>query len=361
MQKIIVTCIAVVIGIVLLTMQLTPSVPKVETSPIPVLAATPAIKDITSYLESLGTLHPSVYMEIRPQADGVLSKVFVHEGDWVQEGTPLFEVDCQSYLIRVQEAEAQLAIDRANFQATQKKLDRFRELAEKDLLAQTEWDDLEAAAAKGQATIDLDGARLAAAKLHLEDCTVRSPVEGRVGKLDAHPGHLVSKGQPKPLATVAKMDPLIVEFTVTEKEFPKIGRNLPHIEMQSLCTGCGWRTAAVTFLDNHFDSKTGLLLVRGRVDNADKSLRPGQSVRIRMPIAVRASAKLLPQKAIRYNPQGPYVYVVQEDMTVAFRQLVLGEEQGIDVEVIEGVASDEQIIIDGHLRLAPGLKVEVKT
>lgn len=326
---------------------------------VPVVAATPVVKDITVVLESIGTLQPAVFMEIYPQASGPLHEVYVAEGQWVQLDTPLFQIDPKPYAIKVQEAEAQLAIDRASLKGTQKKLDRFRELARKDFVAQTEWDDLEAQAERALATVDLDEARLASAKLDLDHATVRSPVDGRVGKLDAHPGQLVSAGQTTPLATVSKMDPLIVEFTVTEKEFPKVPKENLQIELTALCGSTPCQKGMVTFLDNHFDPTTGLLLVRGKVLNPDYSLRPGQSIRVHIPVAVESNAILIPQKAIRYNQEGPYVYVVQPDMTVAIRQVVLGSEQGADQIVLKGLDPTEQVILDGHLRLSPGLKVNV--
>lgn len=332
-----------------------------EVPAIPVIAAAPAIKDVTVYLESVGTLHPSVLLEVRPQVSGTIEKVLVKEGQTVRKGTPLFKIDPAFYEMKVSECEAVLAMDRAGFEAAQKKLERFRNLAQKDLMSQTEWDELEAHVAKSRASIDLDEARLNSAKLDLEHCTLRSPVDGRIGRLDAHPGLLVSGGQAAPLATVAKMDPLIVEFSVTEKEYSKIKSwDLP-IEMQPLCSTGDCRAGTITFLDNHFDSKTGLLLLRGNVPNGEYLLRPGQSVRVRVPVSVAQDAKLIPQKAIRYNQQGPYVYVVQPDNTVALRQLILGDEQGTDQIIKEGVDAGELVIIDGHLRLSPGVKVEMKS
>jgi len=327
---------------------------------IPVTAVAPVVKDITVYLESIGTLHPSVFMEIRPQADGTLHEVLVSEGQWVKQQTPLFTIDPKPYAIKVQEAEAQLAIDQASLKGTLKKLNRFKDLAQKDLVAQTEWDDLESQAERAQAILDLDAARLDSARLDLNHCTIRSPIDGRMGKLDAHPGQLVSKGQTAPLATISRMDPLIVEFTVTEKEFAKVKESQP-IEIKSLCNSDACKTGLATFLDNHFDSKTGLLLVRGSVQNPEYALRPGQTLLVRIPVAVEANAKLIPQKAIRYNQQGPYVYVVQQDMTVAIRQVILGSEQGTDQIVLEGLDPSERIILDGHLRLSPGIKVDVKS
>jgi len=333
------------------------------TPEIPVVATSPVIRDITVYLESIGTLQPSVFMEIRPQTAGTLTEVMISEGQTVKEGDPLFKIDSQSYEIKVLEAEAQLAIDRAGFKAVQKKMNRYKDLAERDLVAKTEWDELKAQLQKAQATVDLDSARVKYAKLELEQCTLNSPFGGRVGKLDAVKGLLVTGGQSTPLATISQIDPLVVEFTVTEKEFPQLPKDLIAISIQSLCSKgkeeC--TNGEVTFLDNHFDPKTGLLLIKGKVDNPNSDLRPGQSVKVQIPIAITTNAKLIPQKAIRYNQQGPYVYIVNEDTTVAIRQLVLGQEHGTDQIVIDGLEPEEKIILEGHLRLSPGLKVEIKS
>lgn len=332
-----------------------------ERSLVPVSITSPQAKDITLYLESIGTLHPSVFMEIRSQTDGTLEEVLVKEGDWVEKGTPLFKIDPKLYRIKVQEAEAQLAMDLAELKRVQKKLERYRDLAKKDLMSQTEWDDLEAEKEKSEALVNLDQARLDSAKHDLDNCTLRAPALGRVGKLDAHPGQLVRSGQITPLGSLSTMDPLIVEFTMTEKEFPKIMKDSLQIELKPLFSSDPPKLGTVTFLDNHFDSKTGLLLIRGRVKNSDYSLKPGQSVRVRIPVTFIKNAKLIPEKTIRYNNQGPYVYVVKSDMTVEIRQITLGSEQGADQIVEEGLDPSETIILEGHLRLQPGLKVEIKS
>lgn len=332
-----------------------------EAAAIPVTAAAAEIKDITMHIESIGTLHPSVFMEIRPRTIGTLTEVFVIEGQKVQEGTPLFLIDPKPYAIKIQEIEALLAIDRANLRVVQKKLDRFKELAEKDLIAEIEWDDLEAQQDKCLAAIQLNESRLEIAKLDLDYCTLRSPTEGRIGKLDVHPGHLVINGQTAPLATISKMNPLIIEFTITEKEFSKIPKDNLKIKMQPLCASSLCKEGTMTFLDNHFETKTGLLLIRGQVANEDEMLRPGQSIKILVPISLTANAMLIPQKAIRYNQEGPCVYVINSDMTVANRQLILGSEQGENQIVLQGLEPSERIVLDGHLRLSPGLKVEVKS
>lgn len=332
-----------------------------ETPAIPVIATKSSVQDLTVYLESIGTLRPSIYMEVRPQTNGTIAQTLVTEGQIVKEGTPLFIIDPKPYQIIVQEAEAHLAMDRAILNAAQKKLNRYQQLAKKDLIPQTEWEELEAEATRCQAQLELDQASLNAAQLDLDRCTIRAPISGRVGKLDAHPGHLVANGQPDPLVTISKMDPLLIEFTVTEKEFPKMPQTELPIEIQALCNSTPCNSGTVTFLDNQFDTETGLLLVRGKVSNPEFSLRPGQTVKVKLPVNVIANAQFIPQKAIRYNQKGPYVYVVKEDFTVEQRQITAGEERGTDLIVLDGLQPTETIILDGHLRLSPGTKVEIKS
>lgn len=327
---------------------------------VPVIAVKPVVKDVTTYFESIGTLLPSVLLEVRPQIEGTLMEVLTSEGQWVVPGTILFKIDPKPYAIKVQEAEAQVAIDKANLQAAHKKLARIKPLAQKDLVAQTEWDDLEAEVERFKGALALNEARLNGAKLDLENCILRSPATGRIGKIDVHPGSLITKGQGKSLVTISQMNPLIVEFTLTEKEFPKLSKETDRIEIKALCGSEPCKTGNITFLDNHFDPKTGLLLVRGQLQNGDYLLRPGQSVQVRVPVGLKSNAMLIPQKAIRYNPQGPYIYIVQPDMTAAMRQIILGDEQGNEQIVLEGLDPSDLLVVDGHLRLSPGIKVEVK-
>lgn len=360
-KKYILLIIASATGLILAGCDWAKEAPAAESTPaIPVIATKPTMQDLTVYVDSIGTLLPSIFMEIRPQTNGTLSKVLVTEGQYVEEGTPLFLIDTKPYEIKVQEAQAQLAMDRAILDAAQKKLARFKQLAQKDLISQTEWDELEAEADRSKAKIDLDIASLESAKLDLEHCTLKSPVQGRIGRLDAHPGLLVAAGQADPLVTICKMDPLIIEFTVTEKEYPKIPQTLLPVEIQSLCNSGTCNQGTVTFLDNHFQTDTGLLLVRGTVPNPGHTMRPGQSVQVRVPVTIISNAQLIPQKSVRYNQEGPYVYVVKADMTVEQRQITVGEERGTDLIVLKGLDPSETIILDGHLRLSPGTKVEIK-
>lgn len=155
------------------------------------------------------------------------------------------------------------------------------------------------------------------------------------------------------------MDPLVVEFTLTENEFRTLPKEMGEIELQSLCSHECLAKGTVTFVDNQFDQKSGLLIIRGKVENPRLAMRPGQSVRVKVPVAMKANAKLIPTKAVKYNEQGTFVYVLDADNTVGFRQVHLGSSLGSDVIVLEGIDAAALVITEGHLRLYPGIKVEV--
>ncbi len=339
--------------------------PSIQMPAVAVVVANSQMKDINIYLEKIGLLHASVSMELRPLLSGTLTDVFVNEGQQVKINEPLFKIDSRLYESKIHELEAQKAIDFAQLQLLQKKLARFKSLAAKDLVAQTEWDELEEQVEVGEASLKLDQARLNMAKVDLENCTVRSPVEGQVGKLDVYPGNVVN-GSQSLLGTIAKLDPLIIEFNITEKEFYEISNEISKRSIQIEITPFEesnhiFKTGIVTFLDHHFDQKSGLLLVRGSVSNADHSLHPGQSVKVRVLTKTKCNALLVPQKAIKYNQQGPYVYVVKPDMTVAMHSLVLGDEYENDQIILEGISSSDVVVTEGHLRLWPGIKVKILT
>ncbi|MBA3236720.1 MAG: efflux RND transporter periplasmic adaptor subunit [Parachlamydiaceae bacterium] len=326
----------------------------------PVTASLPVVRDLPVYIESIGTLESSFFVEVRPQMSGIIEKIYVQEGDWVKAGQPLFEIDSKVYQIKVKEAEAQLLSDRVAYEAAKKKHERFLRLAKKDLVAQVEWDEIEMQTARGEANLGIDLARLDAAKLDLERCTIYAVSDGRIGRVDIHPGTLVSREQAGMLVTLSRNDPLIVNFHVTEKEFGKLPKEKLTLEVFPLCDKSCASVGNVTFLDGRFDAKSGLLFVRGQLLNPENRLSAGQSVKIRMPVDLLPNVTFILQKAVKFNQQGPYAYVINSEDVIEFRQLILGDETGEEVAVREGISPEERIITSSHARLSPGIKVEVQ-
>lgn len=330
---------------------------------IPVITGKPQIKDLTFYNESLGVFSPFSSSEIHFQTEGKIEKIWVQEGDWVKKGTPLFQIDTTALEIKRQEAQAQLLIDSAILNSLKKKYSRYASLAEKDLISQVEWEELEASVEKAEGQILLDQARLKDVELKIKNCHLCSPIDGIVtGKIHVSEGELIHAHHPNFLAKISQIHPLLVDFTLPEKDFHRlsqINKETPlSVKIELLCSECTSKEGTVHFIDRQVDPKTGKIFVRGSVENKDLSLLPGQHVKIKIPMTEEKNALLIPQKAIRYNEEGPYVYVVQEDSKVAMRPISLGKEHGADQIVIKGLQSDETLIFEGHLRLFPGVEVE---
>jgi membrane fusion protein, multidrug efflux system len=327
---------------------------------VPVTAGHPIVRDVSFYVEAIGTLHPKACAEIFSQTDAYITEIHVLEGQYVRRGDPLFSLDQSICSVRLREVQAQLDMERATFQGLQKKMSRYESLAQKDLIAKSEWDELETQLEKARSCVDLYTASLHKAKIELEQCTLRSPFDGRVGKISHSLGGF-AKSMTAPLTNISQIDSLQFECSITEKEFFEIPKGVRNVEITPLSSPGTTRPGTITFFDNSFETSRGMLLVKGLVENTEENscLLPGQIVRVRIPTRTDTSVILIPQKAIRHNQEGPYVYVVTSEMTTVVRQIVLGEEYGTDRIAQKGLELTDTIIIDGHLRLSEGCKVSV--
>lgn len=332
---------------------------------VPVHAEVVQQQDVPLYFESLGTLRSAEWIEIKPQVSGRLETVHFTEGHNVKKGDLLFSIDPQVYKIKLQEAEAQLAQDKAATEIARKKLERYQELSKKDLISQQEWDEMQSDLAVKEAQFHGDEARVAAAKLDLEHCSICSPIDGRTGKVLIHPGNLVADTQEGSLVTISNIEDLVIEFPLTEREFQQLKPE--HllgdfmIQVCSFADHCKTAKAHLTFLNNTFDEQTGLLHLQAKLENNNGQFLPGQHVKLRIPIQVLEGAKIISQKCVKINQKGPYVFLIKDDNTVEIRQVSLGDEIEEKVVVLDGLGTGDKVVTEGHLRLAPGMPVEIKT
>jgi multidrug efflux system membrane fusion protein len=313
------------------------------------------VRDVPLYFEAIGVVKPARTAEVKPQVTGLITEVHFTEGDFVEEGALLYSVDEASYAIRVQEAEAQWDQNLAHLNNAQKKLGRYRSLHSTDLIAKVEWDELETQIALHEAMLKADEARLLAAKLDLEHCKILAPIAGLAGKSAFQAGNMA---QGESLVTLTQVDPLFVDFSITEQELHQLPKKSSLIKVYAAgkeeCLGKG----TVTFLDHAIDPKSGMLAVRGKLAGEPKALWPGQSVRVHLYFGKIENASLIPMRAVRTNQEGPYIFAVKEDNTVEIRQIKLGAEDRGSIVVEEGLEGAGKIVTEGQLRLFPGSKVE---
>lgn len=348
-----------------------PSKPELKKNSVPVNVVEVALSDHTRYIEAVGFLKPITLVEVRPQVSGILVEVNFNEGQLVSIGQPLFNIEASTYKIRLLESQAQRNRNFAALQAAKKKMDRFEGLAKKNLISHQEWDELSSEVEKHAAQLQADEAKEAAAELDLKYCCILAPIAGKTGRIAFHPGSLVNSSQPASLVSIACIERLLVEFSVTELQFlqlrqsgaanpaKEVEMNKLPMEVSSLKMPELSIKGMLTFSDYGFDSRSGLLLLRGEIKNESNYFLPGQSVNVRLAIESTKNSILIPEKAVKINHIGHYVYKIAEGNIAEVCQVRQGEEFKGQVTILEGLQAGDLIVTEGHLRLYPGASVEL--
>lgn len=326
---------------------------------IPVIAAEVHEEEISLYIDAVGTIQPALFVQVRPQVSGMLSKAHFTQGQYVEKGTLLFSIDPLPYEIRLEEALITLEQNALSEKILKNKLERYALLHKKELISEQEREELETEHAQAAMNLRAAHARMRAAQIDLDNCSVLAPISGYADLIAVNPGNIVSALQITPLTTLSDVDSVFVEFPLTEKEFQQMQPKLTNgiaLEIFSLSSPI----QAIGYFSGYtpsYDIQSGLLWLRAVIPNKPRLFLPGQGVKVRIASSTLPSAKVIPQSAVKINQQGPYVYLIQEDNCVTIRQVTLAEEIEDKIIVTEGLQAADQIVIEGQLRLFPGCKV----
>ena len=218
----------------------------------------------------------------------------------------------------------------------------------------------EAAALK--ATVQSDKAAVESAALDLSYCTVTAPISGRVGALNVDKGNMIKTTDDTPIVTIDTLSPIYVNFSVPEVHLPVILERMRRGSVSITATPAGGTVekGLLTLVDNSVDTRTGTIRLRGTFENEDRRLWPGQFVEVELPLGVAPKALTVPSRAVQSGREESYVYLVDKDSRAVYRKIkVLFEHQGISV--VEGeLAEGDRVVVDGQVRLVPGLAVHIQ-
>ncbi len=335
--------------------------------PAPVKAITLAPRDVAVTLEYAARVRGSREVEIRPRVSGILEKRNYREGAQVKAGQSLFSIDPVPYRTSVARAEADLAAASARLAQARRETERLRPLIQAKAASRQDLDNAESGQQVARAEVQAAEARLREARLNLGYTRVESPLAGIAGRAIPSEGALLA-GPESLLTRVTQVDPAHVLFGLPDSDQLRLHQGAARGEIQlpegnrytvELVLGDGSPYAHQGTLDYTsilVDDATGTSEARAVVPNPDGILRPGQFVRIRLAGAVRPQALLVPQRAVLEGPQGRFVYII-EDGKAAIRPVALADWQGEDVVVTNGLASGDQVIVDGVLKIGPGAPV----
>ena len=336
--------------------------------PVTVIKIEP--RDTPVVAEFVGKTASSRRVEIRSRVEGFLDKREYLEGSMVETGDVLFVMDKKPFEAQLKAARAELAQQQARKTTALTNLNRVRPLAKKKAVAEKELDDAQGLYHEAAAAVDQATATVVQAELNLGYCTITTPVSGLSSYAVVREGAYMGLGE-NLLTYVAQLDPMWVEFSVSENQMLKRKDNMKkgiihapadhnYVIEVVLADGSIYpHTGKITFADASLSEATGTFLIRAEVDNPDQQLRPGQFVRVHIIGNVRPDAILVPQEAVQQGAQGSFVWVVNAEGKAEFRPVTVGPWHDKDWFIDTGLKAGDTVVVTGALKLRPGVPVQI--
>ena len=327
---------------------------------VPVTVGTVKRADVPIQVQAIGWVEAYASVTIRPQVEGQVTGIHFTEGQEVKAGDLLFTIDTRPFVAVLRLAEANLRKDQALAQDAEREAKRVAGLFASNVAADRERDAAQAAADAATAQVLADEATIESAKLRLDYCTIRSPINGLTGASLVDPGNIV-KANETALVTVNQITPIYVTFSVAERHLPEIRKHLPSealsVEARYADDSQPTATGRLTFVDNQADQLTGMVRLKATFSNEDHVLWPGRFANVILTLATQTDVLVVPAQAIQIGQKGQFVFVVRPDRTVEMRSVAVGITVGERAVVTEGLEVGDMVVTDGHLRLTPGAKV----
>lgn len=322
-------------------------------------------QDVPRYLDEIGRNAAFESVTVTPQVGGRIVERHFKDGDSLRRGQLLFVIDPRPYKAQVDAAQATLAQTKAALDLARIQFARDEEVIGEKAISKQDYDTKKNAVDVGQAQVEAAKATLETAKLNLEYCYIHSPIDGRAGARLVDVGNVVqANASASSLLSIQRLDPIYANFTITEGDLPEVQKQMSGGTLKASVrlpsdTETTARSGRVEFLDNAVQNGSGTVNLRATLNNSDHHFWPGQFVDVKLVLSTEKQAVLVPNQATQISQKGPFVYVVKSDDTAELRPVKLGQRQGDQIVVTEGVAPNERVVLAGQMLVRPGAKVRV--
>jgi RND family efflux transporter MFP subunit len=345
--------------------------PAKTAKPIVVTVTAPITDKVTDYQDFTGRLAAIKTVDIRARVTGFVNTANFKEGEVVEEGKVLFEIDPKTYQADLNQALANVSLAKADRTLQEKLADRAEELYSRKAMSKEDYETALAAREKSKANVKAMEAARDKAQLYLNYCRVTAPFTGRVSYRYADPGNLIMADNTI-LTTLVSEDPVYAYFDVDERTFQDLRKpGSPGVTSWFLALQFPvvmrlaneeefTHVGTADFIDNRANANTGTVRMRGLFKNPDGMLKSGLFARIRMPLGKAYPAILIPDEALQSDQGRKFVYVVNTKHEVEYRTVELGIAVKKLRVIKKGLTESDQVIVSGMQRVRPGLKVQIK-
>lgn len=340
-----------------------PPPPKVE-------VAVPVKQSVTPFLEATGNTSAVNTATLLARVPGFIQEIDYKDGDSLKAGARAFLIEPEPYQLALQQSQAGLASAQAASKVSAAELKRQQELLQQKVVAPSSADQASAAADADAAKVQQSEVDVKQAQLNLSYTEVKAPFDGIVTARQVSQGQYVGAGSPTTLATIVQLDPIHVDFMVSEQDVLGIRagmakRGITEQELRKVPVEIGLQTETgfphkgmLDYVAPEVTSSTGTLAVRAVLPNADRGLLPGYFVRVRVPLGERPDTLLVPDRAIGTDQGGRYVLIANKDNVVEQRPVEIGQLVGPLRVVTAGVSPEDKVLTDGLMKAVPGQKIE---
>jgi multidrug efflux system membrane fusion protein len=318
--------------------------------------------DMPVYLEGLGTVQAFYTVTVTARVDGELQKVGFVEGQTLQKGDLIGQIDPRPFQAALDQASAAHAKDIAQLASAKADLERFQILAPQNLASKQTLDAQNALVGQLEAQIKGDQANIDNARTQLSYTTITSPIQGRTGIRRVDPGNNVHATDTGGIVVVTQVQPIACIFTLPEESLPGLTRALNAggpvtVTALSRDGKLELDSGTVSLIDNQIDQTTGTIRVKATFPNTKNTLWPGEFVNARVLVQTEHNALTIPSTAIQRGPNGMFTYVVKGDSTVEARPLRVGDDSGSLTIIADGLQDGERVVVSNQYRLQPGARV----
>jgi multidrug efflux system membrane fusion protein len=323
------------------------------------------VQDIPVELPGLGTVQAFNTVEIKAQVNGMLIAIPVTEGQEVNKGDVVAEIDPRPFQAALDQATAQRAEDAAQLQSAQLDLERFANLAKSQFAPVQQVDDQRATVNKLAAAIQADTAAIEMAQINLGYCTIRAPIDGRVSFRQTDVGNLIEVANQTGIVSITQDKPISVVFTLPESDLPRIQQAMAKgtLPVTAYDSNDRAKLADGTLLtpNNTIDTTTGTIQLKATFANGNDALWPGEFVNARLRIDTLQHAVTVPVAAVQHGPDGLYVFTIKPDNTVQQQPVQLAYQDDDTAVIAKGISGGQNVVLTGQSRLAPGTRVAMNS